>query len=896
MAAAGGPEKDDQGKQGKFSTLHVQCLSIDDNKYKGGIYMVLEYMDHDLTGLADRPGIRFSVPQIKCYMRQLLTGLHYCSNLLIDNEELLLGSTKYGPAVDMWSVGCIFAELLHGKPIFPGKDAPEQLNKIFELCEAPDESNWPEVSKIPCFDRRALELLERILVLDPLQCLASSFYDAIVKQRILAKDALDAKYCWTDRPPWPNQPMHSSQPPVGGPGHYGRPHGPAGGQGRYPQSGTSGGYNHPSHGGQGGGCCGSGPYPPQGRAPPYPSGGMRGGAPRGGGGSGYVVGGPNYPQGGPYGGSDAGCGANMTGGNRNQQYEQPGCGTLAERISSGIDEPVKQIRVVIKRNLASDLSSIRLSSISEAEHLKIISGWENLPTDLLIEIVDFVILYADKVRFRSVCKSWKSALPRMPNLRQLQLPWLLHPCREEASLSSYGLFNLSDRKTYYLDLPIKSERILLRGSSHGWTVSIEGPRDEIYLMNPLTRVKIQLPSRSRFPDIKGYFPENIENEYRFWHHELGEFYTLNSRMVRSNLTDKFFVSSNPSLTDDYVVIVIYGESSRLAYCKPGDEKWTPFLENLENLANFHDCIFYKGKIHALIHNGKLIVIDILPVEPQAEQISPPYPVLESPYRHPHASSSVPYIVESSCGLLLVERQYKISRTSDPRKEYLSKTVHFNVFKLDQLNCPKWCNITDIGDEVLFIGFNTSVSISSLEFPELKRNNIYFTDNVICCHYEGIQGGSEIGVFDLNRKSMETLSGYKCDSNLVWPPPLACDLLLSVLVNLVSGTCSLTIAGNDSRNLTCAYVPHFLRLGQLTSDDCFIWLIDDNKDKDFQFHKLRPPELLLGSTKYGPAVDMWSVGCIFAELLHGEPIFPGKNEIMYDSVVPALEFSWEISVV
>lgn len=41
---------------------------------------------------------------------------------------------------------------------------------------------------------------------------------------------------------------------------------------------------------------------------------------------------------------------------------------------------------------------------------------------------------------------------------------------------------------------------------------------------------------------------------------------------------------------------------------------------------------------------------------------------------------------------------------------------------------------------------------------------------------------------------------------------------------------------------------------------------------------RPPELLLGSTKYGPAVDMWSVGCIFAELLNGKPILPGKNEV------------------
>ncbi|XP_052620323.1 cyclin-dependent kinase C-2 [Lactuca sativa] len=406
-----GPEKDDQGRP-------------DGNKYKGGIYMVFEYMDHDLTGLADRPGMRFSVAQIKCYMRQLLTGLHYChvnqvlhrdikgSNLLIDNEgnlkladfglarsfsndhngnltnrvitlwyrppELLLGTTKYGPAVDMWSVGCIFAELLHGKPIFPGKDEPEQLSKIFELCGAPDENNWPGVSKIPWynnfkptrpikrrlrdvfrhFDRNALELLEKMLTLDP-------------SQRISAKDALDAEYFWIDPlpcdpkslpkyesshefqtkkkrqqqrqqdeaakrqkiqhqqqqqhsrlpPPMQQQmrpgppavpPMHGGGQPQlvaaggGGPGHhYGKPRGgPSAGSSRYPQGGgnPSAGYNHhPNRGG------GGGPYPPP------PQGYGRGGAGGGGGTSGYGVGPPNYSQGG------GGRGGAM-GGNRGQQY------------------------------------------------------------------------------------------------------------------------------------------------------------------------------------------------------------------------------------------------------------------------------------------------------------------------------------------------------------------------------------------------------------------------------------------------------------------------------------------------------------------------------------------------------------------------------------------------
>lgn len=44
---------------------------------------------------------------------------------------------------------------------------------------------------------------------------------------------------------------------------------------------------------------------------------------------------------------------------------------------------------------------------------------------------------------------------------------------------------------------------------------------------------------------------------------------------------------------------------------------------------------------------------------------------------------------------------------------------------------------------------------------------------------------------------------------------------------------------------------------------------------------RPPELLLGSSNYGVAVDMWSTGCILGELYYGRPILPGKTEV-YDA--------------
>lgn len=156
--------------------------------------MVFEYMDHDLTGLMDTPSIRFNESQVKCFLLQILQGLDFChrnevlhrdikgSNLLIDNygnlkiadfglarsfgedgrrytnrvitlwyrpPELLLGANEYGPSVDMWSVGCLLAELLTRKPLFPGKDETEQLDLIFQVMGTPNDDIWPEWSSLP---------------------------------------------------------------------------------------------------------------------------------------------------------------------------------------------------------------------------------------------------------------------------------------------------------------------------------------------------------------------------------------------------------------------------------------------------------------------------------------------------------------------------------------------------------------------------------------------------------------------------------------------------------------------------------------------------------------------------------------------------------------------------
>ncbi|XP_042024428.1 protein IMPAIRED IN BABA-INDUCED STERILITY 1-like [Salvia splendens] len=158
------------------------------------IYLVFEYMEHDLAGLLSCPDITFTESQIKCHMKQLLSGLDHChsrgimhrdiksSNILVNNQgvlkiadfglayftrpknrepltsrvvtlwyrppELLLGSTKYGGEVDLWSAGCVFAELFLGRPILKGRTEVEQLHKIFRLCGTPANEYW-RASRLP---------------------------------------------------------------------------------------------------------------------------------------------------------------------------------------------------------------------------------------------------------------------------------------------------------------------------------------------------------------------------------------------------------------------------------------------------------------------------------------------------------------------------------------------------------------------------------------------------------------------------------------------------------------------------------------------------------------------------------------------------------------------------
>ncbi|XP_078159729.1 mitogen-activated protein kinase 5 isoform X2 [Carex rostrata] len=197
------------------------------------VYIATELMDTDLHHII-RSNQELSEEHCQYFLYQILRGLKYIhsarvihrdlkpSNLLLnancdlkicdfglarptsENDimteyvvtrwyrapELLLNSTDYTAAIDVWSVGCIFLELMNRQPLFPGKDHMNQMRLITELIGTPTEEDMGFVRNedakrymrhLPQFPRKsfvvtfphvhptAIDLIERMLTFNPLQ-------------------------------------------------------------------------------------------------------------------------------------------------------------------------------------------------------------------------------------------------------------------------------------------------------------------------------------------------------------------------------------------------------------------------------------------------------------------------------------------------------------------------------------------------------------------------------------------------------------------------------------------------------------------------------------------------------------------------------------------------------
>lgn len=239
------------------------------------IFIVMDYVEHDLKSLMEtmkQKKTSFIASEVKCLMQQLLRAVNHLhdnwilhrdlktSNLLFSHTgvlkvgdfglareygsplkqytpvvvtlwyrapELLLGAKEYSTCIDMWSVGCIFAELLCMEPLFPGKSDIDQLNRIFKALGTPNARIWPEyptfqVSQRIVFSEYPANSIRSKFVPNILSDvgydLLTSFLTYNTKKRITADDALKHRYFI--EPPLPIEPaMFPTWPSKSEPGY-----------------------------------------------------------------------------------------------------------------------------------------------------------------------------------------------------------------------------------------------------------------------------------------------------------------------------------------------------------------------------------------------------------------------------------------------------------------------------------------------------------------------------------------------------------------------------------------------------------------------------------------------------------------------------------------------------
>eukprot|EP01029_Cantina_marsupialis_P028242 TRINITY_DN775905_c0_g1_i1.p1 TRINITY_DN775905_c0_g1~~TRINITY_DN775905_c0_g1_i1.p1 ORF type:complete len:306 (+),score=78.02 TRINITY_DN775905_c0_g1_i1:81-998(+) len=211
----------------------------------GSLYLVFEWMDHDLKkymDAQDHKGSKMGMDLIKSYMYQCMKGLAFChtrgimhrdlkpQNLLVNKRgeikladfglarafmvplriytheivtlwyrapEILLGQKKYTPSVDIWSMGAIFAEMVNHEPLWPGDSEIDELYKIFQVLGTPSESTWPGVSELedwspsfPSWSKKSWGEVCPRLDADGVDLL-TKMLKFIPGERITAKQALD---------------------------------------------------------------------------------------------------------------------------------------------------------------------------------------------------------------------------------------------------------------------------------------------------------------------------------------------------------------------------------------------------------------------------------------------------------------------------------------------------------------------------------------------------------------------------------------------------------------------------------------------------------------------------------------------------------------------------------
>lgn len=326
------------------------------------------------------------------------------------------------------------------------------------------------------------------------------------------------------------------------------------------------------------------------------------------------------------------------------------------------------------------------------------------------------------------------------------------------------------------------------GSSHGWLILLD-ENSEPYLLNPFNQSQIQLPKKISFPHINSITSKWFRGgECLFVEYTSGFTRWFDPTEDKSPLLSikKAILSANPSTHKDFVVAVIYGEKSRIAYCRNGDKEWSAIQDGdsdpyYDIACSNDDLLFALGKnasieIWDLMFSGSSTLL-----KKKCTTTQPPYPTkfLETMkgylgtlcarkfYLVPCSKSGQIFFIVRYVGEFVTSNG-KVVYEGDDDVICPYKTINFHVYCLDTTTLT-WKAVKSLNNLALFLGGNHSVSMLVSDHSELKADSIYFTDDYWDRMDEDyLYGGHDMGVFSL--KDGRVHEFFNIDLQKITPPP------------------------------------------------------------------------------------------------------------------------------
>ncbi|XP_010436246.1 PREDICTED: F-box protein At4g35733-like [Camelina sativa] len=319
--------------------------------------------------------------------------------------------------------------------------------------------------------------------------------------------------------------------------------------------------------------------------------------------------------------------------------------------------------------------------------------WSDLPGDLLDYIANGLFSKVELLRFRSICKTWRSSV--VTNKKRFRN----HINRNRRRrLSSY------DTRRCILCPAALCRVIISSCPDKGWLIKIRGiygVSSKSKLLSPLSRNSIDSPSGKTL-DLLKFTVSEIHQFYDV-------LYEYGSRSVSS------YNFARVVLVGDLVFVV--NCNKEIWWCNSNECKkpWTRIVD--EEVENFSDILFHKGHLYALDWKGAIWWISLS--ELNIFQYGP-----STPLEYYEVDDCKDKRLVEYCGDLCIVHRFCKKFTVKGVK--LERTSGFKVYKMDVENV-KWVEVKSLGDEAFVMATDSCFSVLAREYYGCLENSIYFID-------------------------------------------------------------------------------------------------------------------------------------------------------------------------